>query len=328
MTNSVAFITGGTGFIGSHLAEALLSQGYRVRCLVRNNLKWLDGLDVVPVQGDLQDLAALREGSKDADVIYHVAGVTRAKTWDTFEAGNIKATLNVLEAAAETAPNVRRVLITSSLAAVGPYSGGMATEETPLNPISRYGRSKAEMEEAVVPWHDRLPITVVRPPAVYGPREADIYTFFRTVSRGVCPVVGDAQTPDLSLVHVQDLVDGMIQAANAETSIGQTYFIGSERPYSWAEIKAATCAALGRKAMTIPVPPALLGVVGAVAEFGGRLMDQYPPLTREKAREIRYTCKMCSSEKAQSEVGYTPRIGLEDGIRETIAWYRTHGWLK
>jgi nucleoside-diphosphate-sugar epimerase len=327
--SKIAFITGGTGFIGSHLVEELQRRGYaEVRCLVRDQLKWLDGLDIVPVRGNLSDENAIREGVRGVDYVFHVAGVTRTPDWSVFEAGNITATLDLLRIVKEVNPTVQKVLVTSSLAAVGPCASGVADETTPLNPISGYGRSKAEMEKALVPFFDDLPLVVIRPPAVYGPREADIFTFFKTVNSRICPMVGSGKEPEMSLVHVRDLVRGMIDAAESDATAGETYFLGSEAFYSWREIKEATTAALGKKALTILIPPALVGTIGAVVEGISKLTGQYPPLNREKAREILETCKMCAVDKAQRDFDYGQQVPLEAGIRETIAWYRAEGWLK
>jgi dihydroflavonol-4-reductase len=322
-----AFLTGGTGFIGSHLAEALVARGDRVRALVRGAPKWLaevPGVEVV--RGGLDDAAALRSGVAAADVVYHVAGVTRATDAAAFEAGNVAATTRLLEAVREAVPNVQRVVVTSSLAAVGACAGGVATEVSPLRPISRYGASKARMERALDAFSD-LPLTVVRPPAVYGPREADIFTFFKTVSRGLCPVVGDPRVPALTLVHVRDLVSGMLLAADRPEAVGQTYFFGSPRDYGWGEIRDAAARALGRRVLTVRVPRALVGPIGAVSEAVGRLTGQYPPLNREKAREIRDACVRCTSGKARRELGYAPTVDLDAGIAETMDWYRQAGWL-
>lgn len=337
--NKIAFLTGGTGFVGSHLVEELLRRGYgEVRCLVRSRLKWLDGLDITPVRATLADVEQLWDALRGATHVYHVGGVTRAEDWATFEKSNVRDTLALLGAVAQAAPGVQKVLVTSSLAAVGRCASGTADEETPLDPVSRYGRSKAQMEKALTDPHDlrrsfqeRLPITVVRPPAVYGPRDRDILDFFKAVKRGFCPVVGGGEGR-VSLAYVEDLARGMADAAEADGTAGETYFLGGRggadgEAHTWNEVKAAATQALGTRALTVPVPGPLVGAVGAASELWGKVSGSYPPLNREKAREIRHACKVCSSAKAKRDFGYAPQVPLGEGVARTIRWYREEGWL-
>jgi len=326
-----AFVTGGTGFVGSHLVEALLQRGYtEVRCLVRKDLKWLEGLAITPIHGSLHDQKVLAQAVRGVDYVYHVAGVTRAQKWEVFEQGNIQGTLNLLDAVKGSNPDVKKVLVTSTLEAVGPCENGIATEDMALRPVTQYGRSKAYMEQSIAErgYAAAFPLVIVRPPSVYGPREADIYTFFQTVQTGIAPVLGDGDKVDLSLVHARDLVRGMIDAAENEQTAGNTYFIGSETNYSWNALKTSALKALGGRALTISVPVGLVQTIGAVTESIGKLFGKYPPFNREKAKAARYTCKMCAVEKAKRDFGYEQRIPLDEGIAETIAWYRTKGWLK
>lgn len=340
-SGEVAFITGGTGFVGSHVVEELLRRGYaEVRCLVRSTPKWLEGIRaeaperVTYVEGELSDIEMLWDALAGVDRVYHVGGRTRARTYEALQQANVKATMNLLGAVKHAAPSVERVLVTSSLAAVGRCDADAATEEMPLQPVSRYGRSKAEMEASIRSAHqmtesyaDALPITIVRPPAVYGPRDRDILQFFQAVQNHVCPVAGPASTPAVSLVHVRDLARGMVDCAEHEAAEGETYFVGSERAYAWNDVKAAATDALDTWAITLPVPTPLVGLVGAASELAGRLRGDYPALNREKAREIRHACTICSSEKARREVGYRPEISLADGVAETINWYKNQGWM-
>ena len=322
------FVTGGTGFIGSHLVEALLRRGVgEVRCLVRTRRKWLEGLPVREARGDLFDEALVADAVRGVDCVYHNGGVTRAREDAVFQRENVEATLRLMEAIARVNPGVRRVVVTSTLAVVGRSADPVATEESAMQPLSRYGASKARMEEALSVWRDRLPVVVVRPSTVYGPREADLYAFFRMASRGLCPIVGDARKPAVSLVHVADLVRGMMAAAETPDVAGETFFLGSDALYAWRDLKEAAEAALGRKTLAVPVPPPLVGLSGALVEGVFRLWGSLPPFHREKAREIRYASKMCSIDKARRLLDYRPALSLKEGVADTIAWYRAQGWL-
>ncbi|MDX1531739.1 MAG: NAD-dependent epimerase/dehydratase family protein [Rhodothermales bacterium] len=327
-----AFVTGGTGFVGSHLVEELLRRGFaEVRCLVRSEPKWLSEVERRPavrfVRGDLFSPEALREGVAGADHVYHVAGLTRAETQEALDRANVEGTLNLLGAVEAAAPDVRKVLVTSSLAAVGPSDGKALTEDAPLRPLSRYGRSKAKMEEAVRERFANFPFVIARPSAVYGPREADIFTMIEAADRRrVFPIVGQGRRPQLSLVHVRDVVRGMADAASAEGTAGRTYFLGSEIYYAWEQVRNAVLEALGHGALKVNVPRTLVTPVGAVVEGVGRLVGAYPPLNREKAREAKHEW-LCSVERAKRDFDYRQTVGLREGMAETVRWYRERGWL-
>ncbi len=320
-----AFVTGGTGFVGSHLVEALLERGVEVRCLVRSDPKWLAGLPVEIIQGDLFDEKALRAGMAGADIAYHVAGMTRAPRYEALHRANVEGTKNLLDAAKNA--DVAKVLVTSSLAAVGPSGATPLTEEALLRPISDYGRSKAEMERCISERTSGPPVVVVRPPAVWGPREADIFQLIKAVQQlRIFPIVGRGNAPQLDLVHVRDLVNGMIAAAETDATRGETYFLGGPRAYSWDEIGQAIRTALGHGALSIHIPRALMQPLGLASEGIGKVLGRYPALNREKAREGKATW-LISSKKARTDFGYAPTVSLEEGMRETVRWYRENGWL-
>lgn len=207
-------ITGATGFIGSHLAEIFHSNGHKVRCLIRrtSDLHWIRHLPNEYAYGDLFDRDALEAAVADVDHVYHLAGITKARTKEEYYRGNHLATKNLLATVLEHRPGLGRFVHVSSQAAVGPSSPGSPIDEaTPFHPITTYGRSKMEAEKECLRLADRLPITIVRPPAVYGPRDKDVFEFFNTMSKGLQPMVGFGEKV-VSLIHVRDLVDGIVLA--------------------------------------------------------------------------------------------------------------------
>ncbi len=323
-------ITGGTGFIGSHLVDRMLEHGHRVRTLVRasSNLRWLEGKNVELVQGDIRDAASLEPFVRDADMVYHIAGVVKARDRQGYFDGNVKATENMLEATRRYAPRVRRFLYVSSQTAAGPSPSldrPVRETDTP-RPITTYGESKIAAEAAVRASGDALPWTIVRPPAMYGPRDTEIFIYFQTINRGLDSMIG-FDDKRLSLLHSDDLVQGMVLAAESPNSIGQTYFLGSEEFYSWPQVGRIAAAALHRRVIKVRLPHTIVFAVAAIAQGLAALQRKPATLNLEKARDITQRYWICDISKAKAELGYRQTVSIEEGIRGTADWYRAQGWL-
>ena len=320
------FVTGGTGFIGSHLVDALTSRDdTEVRCLVRSNEKWLKGRNYERVSGDLHDLPALREALKDVDVLFHIAAIVMAPDKNTFHRINVEATENLIRCAQRA--GVKKIVLLSSLAAAGPSYQSPVTESDPMMPVSMYGESKKEMEEMVHQLaRPEDSITMLRPPAVYGPREEQIYSFFQIASKGFCPIVKDKKEIRLSMVHVSDVIQGLLLAMDDHRKGVHTYFVSSEELYTWDEIRDCTSKALGKKLRTIKIPAGLVKRLGAISEGVSSLFGKYPVLNKDKAREmtLQWTC---SVDNIRKDLGYRQKVSLQEGINDTIQWYKKHNWL-
>jgi nucleoside-diphosphate-sugar epimerase len=328
-TDMKILVTGATGFVGSHLVDRLLEDRQNVRCLVRrtSDQRYLKDGRLEFAFGGLDDSTDWDAALEDVDTVYHVAGKTFARKAKDYFAVNHKGTESVLAGAIKRRDQIKRFVYISSLAAVGPGRDGKPVDEdTSPAPVTPYGRSKLMAEEAVRAAADLLPITIIRPPAVYGPRDYGILEFFKTVKRGMFPLIG-RRDKRVSLVHVRDLVDGIILAGESESSVGRTYFISSEDDYSMLAVADLMAALMRRRARTISIPRPIAYGVAIAAEAAAALIGKPPVINRDKVTDLSQTSWSCSIERAQSELGYSPRVPLEEGLRETIAWYKTEGWL-
>jgi nucleoside-diphosphate-sugar epimerase len=215
----------------------------------------------------------------------------------------------------------------SSLAAVGPSPPGQVVdEETAPRPITAYGQSKLAGEQEVLRAGDSVAVTIVRPPAIYGPRDRAFLALFKMARLGIFPVIG-LRPRRVSLVHVADVVEALVLAATQANGAGRTYFVSSRSPYSSQDIRAALASACGRRLRRVPLLGWQLYSAGLWEEATARVRRRLPSLTRDRARELLQPSWVCSAERAERELGFTPRVPLDEGLRQTLAWYRQAGWL-
>lgn len=319
-----ALVTGATGFVGGHLAEALVRQGDEVTALVRSPGKasLLNELGVRQVRGDLHAPDALRAAISGQDVIYHVAGLVAARDNAEFLAGNRDGTANLIAAADGATP---RFILVSSMAAGGPAARGrpLTGDEAPA-PVTMYGRSKLAGEEVV--RRSALPWTILRPPMVYGPRDTEVLKVFRIARGGIVPVFGDG-SQELSAIYGPDLADALVAAGRSTAAIGHTYYACHPELFSSAEFVRAVGRAMGRGVRVIPLPAfaarLALGVTGAAARASGRATI----LTPDKAHEFFQPAWTGDPAALIRDTGWQPRHDLTSGLAETTRWYRDHDWL-
>ncbi len=325
----IAVVTGGSGFVGSHLVDFLLSKNYEVRCIVRksSNLRWLNNKDVKLYDCGLYDKDGLKEVLTGASYLYHVAGVVRSKSKKGFYRGNVDTTKCLLEVIDENNIELNRFLIVSSLTACGPSLDGVpCNEETLPKPITTYGKSKLAEEELAKEYMEKIPITICRAPAIYGEREGDIYAMFQGVQKGIMTLVG-FNDKKLSLIHGRDFVQGIYLAANSEKAKGQIYFISSDVIYDWNVVADAMEKAVGKKTLRIRIPHFLIYIIGAVSHFFNYFSSKPATFNLEKARDFVQDNWTCDVSKAKKDFGYSQQISLEEGMESTVKWYRDNNWL-
>lgn len=326
---NISVVTGGNGFVGSHLVDLLIEKGHHVKCIVRksSNLQWLKDKNVEIINCGLNDKENLKVILKDSDYLFHVAGVVKAKKPEGYYEGNVEPTKILLDVVLEVNPQIKKVLIVSSLTACGPAKlNKPCTEETAPHPLTNYGRSKLAQEELAKTYMKKLPVTIVRPPAVYGERDTEIYLYFKTYKAGLMTLIG-FNDKQVSLIHVLDLVNGIYLAAINENSAGEIYFVSSEKYYTWPELSGYTALAVGSKAFKLRIPHFLVLIIGAIAQFFAMFSSKPATFNFEKAKDFIQEAQTCDTSKAVNELGYRQKISIEEGMKRTVNWYREMKWL-
>ncbi len=322
-------MTGGTGFIGSHLVEALLQRGVEVRCLVRKkgDLKWLTKLRIEAVSGDCSDSASLEEAVREVDQIFHLAGITKAVEENTYFEVNAFGTENLIRACLKNNPRIQKFIYLSSQAAAGPCRNGNQKRETDsCEPVSAYGRSKRRGEELVLAFAREIPLLILRPCAVYGPRERDVYTFFKLLSRRIKPCLyGEDQ--HMSLCYVEDVIQAILLAAQSGESSGEIFFVSDGQAYPMEEVGNVFAQVMGVNAFPIRIPEWAMMGVASFSEYFSKLSRRPPLLSRGKVEEILQKNWVCDITKARTALGFEPRIPLKQGAELTYQWYKKEKWL-
>lgn len=319
-------ITGASGFIGGHLAEYFSQRDHEVVAMIRrtSDKRLLESLPVKLVYSDVTDIASLEDALAGIDWVIHTAGLTRALNLREFEAVNSIGTQNLLEVCIKQ--NVKRVVHISSQAAAGASDTKDAvTEADPPKPISDYGKSKLLGEKIVETFMDNLPITIVRPPAVYGRRDTDNFPYFKIVNKGLLPVLGFDEKY-FSFCYIDDLLDGIRLTLETADAVNQTYFICHKAYCSWDKFGKILSDELGKSVVKIVIPEFAMISLSYISESAITLFRRPFPFRKQKVEEMRQKYWVCSPDKAMRELGFQPS-DMDTKIRETTQWYLENGWL-
>jgi len=322
-------VTGATGFIGSHLVDALVQQGDRVRCLVRdtNRLGWVKDSPVEFVVGNCREKNSLKKAVQDVDQVFHLAGVTTAVKEKTYFEVNGLGTENLAQACIENNPRLQKFIYVSSQAAAGPCrSGAKKKESDPCDPVSPYGKSKLLGEELALSRSHALPLLILRPCAAYGPRDKGFYTLCKCLSKRIKPGLAD-HDQYISMCHVDDLVRAILLAAETRTESGEIFFLSDGHDYRMEEIGDIFAQAMAINPLKLRLPRQMLFGMAFFAECFSRLTGTPSILSRGKVEEMICTNWLCDISKARALLGYEPRIPLARGAALTVAWYRKENWL-
>jgi nucleoside-diphosphate-sugar epimerase len=329
---SPVLITGASGFVGGHLAETLSREKVKVKLLVRptSKLAFTPTTNMELCYGDVTDLGSVRKAAEGVKMIYHLAGVLRGADFSVYKNVNAEGTRNVC-LAAEDQKGFKRFVYVSSLSAAGPSEAGSEiTEKDHSHPVSFYGQSKRMGEEIVLSYKDKFPVVILRPGAVYGPRETDIFEYFKMVNSGLV-VIGGADTQKISFVYVDDLVEAILLAAHSPRAEGQTYFVSDGESYNWGQITKIIGKELEKSYRTVKIPLGIVKIAAGLGDLITRVTGKsiFPLIvSRDKLKEAVVPGWACSNAKLRQQLAFNRKFDIESGIQKTVQFYLSAGWLK
>ncbi|NPV02676.1 MAG: NAD-dependent epimerase/dehydratase family protein [Brevinematales bacterium] len=326
-------VTGGTGFIGPRLIEELVRRGYSVRCLRRvhnkhhpNNLP--DSVEIF--EGDLFDKEMLCEAVEGIDIIYHTAALVKALGRKEFYSVNVTGTLNLLDAVAKCETRLKRFVFFSSQAAGYPASDALhpAQENNACAPVSLYGKSKAAAEALVRCHPANIPYTIIRPVSVYGPGDREFFKYYNSIAMfHLKPVLGLGKR-QLNLIYIFDLINAAIDASLSEKTAGKTYFLANETNYTWRGFADTLSKVMGIRAKFFFTPPILFRIWGLFSDIFAKVTGRSVFFSGSKVNESIKKYWLVSCQEARKDFGFKCDTELEQGLAETLKWYKEHGWLK
>lgn len=331
-------LTGASGFVGSHILDAFCARQISTavllrptssRAFIQSHLESPASANTPRVEvrsGSITDPASLVPALEDITHVVHCAGCTRARTKQGFFDVNQFGTRNMVEAVNRRGNQIRQFIHISSLAVTGPAPRTKpAKEEDPTAPISDYGDSKlaAELE---VRDRCRVPFTVLRPPAVYGPRDSGFFTMFQAVHRHLLPQ--PSATQFLSLVFGPDLGVAVAGCVDQPAAMGQTYFVASPEIVTGRQMAEEIARQIGHWTVPCPLPPVLLWPVCLGQEIFARITGRAMLLNLQKYAELRAPGWVCDASKLKKEAGIECLTPLQKGVAATLEWYRKNQWLR
>lgn len=323
-------ITGASGFVGYHLIVAALASGLEVFAAVRksSNIQHLQEFDIQYTYLDFTDEASLIKemADKKYNYIIHASGITKAKTKDEYNTVNAGYTKSLALAAVSAGINLEKFVFVSSLAAMGPLTdlSGIIEDGSPAHPVTDYGASKL-LAEKYLSEIKGLPLIVIRPTAVYGPREKDIFIMFQTINKGLEPHIGSFRQ-QISFIYVTDLAKIIVDSLTSVVT-NKYYNVSDGGTYDRYALAEGVKKAMRKKTWKFHLPVFAVSALASLMERIYKNSAASPALNKEKMNELTAINWACSIANVKKDLGFNPQYNLETGVLETVTWYKNNKWL-
>jgi len=322
-------VTGASGFVGGHVVHALRARGMVVRCLVRRSSR-LDFIRPSAPElaiGDMLQPGTIEAALEDVDGVVHCAGLTRAPCRAAYFRINEDGSRNLYAVCKPRADRIAKIVHISSLAAFGPSNDGMPiSEESAPRPIGDYGESKLAGQRIAEACMAELPVSIIVPPAVYGPNDVDFLVYFKFAAHGIVPLVGKSARY-LSLIYAKDLAEAVVDALRDDRAAGRSYLVDDGIIHTWTSLADTIGRAMRRAPRRLYVPIAPLRCLGIIGDVQARLTGRARLINSQTVRDFLQKAWTCSSQRIHDDLGFHPQYTLERGIAETLRWYVDNSWL-
>lgn len=323
-------VTGATGFLGSALVTELVKQQQDVRILARDEQKARAqfGTAVTIIPGDIIDKGQVQKAVDGASIVYHLVGRLYHPSVPTelYRETHVEGTRILLEACRGQS-RLQRIVHCSTTGVHGVTGKTPAAEDTPFAPTNPYEATKLEAELLALKAYkeDGLPISVARPGLVYGPGDLHLLGFFSTIKKGIPSLIDHGQAM-LHPVYIDDMTAAFLLCAEKPKAIGHSYNIAGEKAVTIRELETAIAHALGKELPTLSIPLWLANLASDIFALVPGFQGEHAPLTRSRVKFLTHS-RVYSIKRAQRDLEYAPKVGLDEGMKATAVWYKKHGYL-
>ncbi len=323
-------VTGATGFLGSALVTELVKQQQDIRILARNMQKARSqfGEAVTIIPGDITDSMRVQQAVDGVTIIYHLVGHLYHPSVPTelYHRTHVEGTRILLDACKQQ-KQLQRIVHCSTTGVHGVTGDRPANEDAPFAPTNPYEATKLESEQLALKAcrEQGLPVSCVRPGLVYGPGDLHLLGFFASIQKGLFRVI-DGGKALLHPVYIDDITRAFQLCVERPKAVGRSYTIAGPQPVTIRELAMAIAHALGRKLPTGNIPLWLAHLAADIFAFVPGFQGERAPLTHSRIKFLTQS-RVYSIERASNELGYVPQVELDEGMRQTVLWYRKHGYL-